>query len=158
MKKSDRISAFVESLNAPSDDLAFDPCYLGYFKCFNQQDYYEAHDVLEHLWLANQADGKQDPNYRFFKGLIQLAGAFVHLKKQFARPTHPKDGTRARPASRLFLMAKENLAPYAPVHLSLDVADLCRFCEEQSRAIIQADYSVNPWSPAAAPTLQLLAR
>jgi hypothetical protein len=155
MKKSDRISAFVESLTDPTENLAFDPCYLGYFKCFNQQQYYEAHDVLEHLWLANQADGQKDPNYAFFKGLIQLAGAFVHLKKQFLRPTHPKDASRMRPASRLFLLAQKNLSPYGPVHLSLNVESICRFCDERAKAIMDADYKINPWNPENPPILEL---
>ena len=47
--------------------------YLAYFECFNRQLYYEAHDVLEALWLVD----KHTPNGAFYKGLIQLAGAFV---------------------------------------------------------------------------------
>jgi hypothetical protein len=31
--------------------------------------------VLEHLWLDCR-----DSNHLYFKGLIQIAGAFVHLK------------------------------------------------------------------------------
>ena len=56
-----------------------DAHYLGYFACFNRGWFYEAHDVLEELWLANRTG----PNYAFYKGLIQLAGAFVHLQKIF---------------------------------------------------------------------------
>ena len=81
MKKHDRISAFVETLEA-SETTAFHPCYAGYFECFNQGDYYEAHDVLEHLWLECR-----DENHLYFKGLIQIAGAFVHLKKQSRKLT-----------------------------------------------------------------------
>ena len=40
-------------------------------------------------------------NYLFFKGLIQVAGAFVHLQKQFLHPEHPKHRPRLRPAVRL---------------------------------------------------------
>src|SRR5882757_6923511 len=112
-KKADRIEAYVTSLGM--EGTAFDPCYLGYFACFNSQEYYEAHDVLEHLWLQ----GRDDGNYAFYKGLIQLAGAFVHLKKQRARPGHPKDGRRLHPAVRLFALAEKNLTPYGPAHLGL---------------------------------------
>ena len=73
MKKNDRISAYIGQLGA-DPGLALDPCYQGYFKCFNAGAYYEAHDVLEHLWLRTR-----DENHLFFKGLIQVAGAFVHL-------------------------------------------------------------------------------
>ena len=42
-EKGDRIQAYVESLSTGSKH---DPCYIGYFMCFNEQKYYEAHDVL----------------------------------------------------------------------------------------------------------------
>ncbi len=77
--------------------------------------------MLEHLWLE-----ARDGNHAFYKGLIQLAGAFVHLQKQFQRPHHPKDGNRARPAVRLFLLAARNLAPYRPLHLRLNVESVWR--------------------------------
>jgi len=156
MKKSDRIEAFVENLiTAPemTPGSALDRRYRAYFQCFNEQLYYEAHDVLEHLWLQDRAKGSADT--LFFKGLIQVAGAFVHLKKQFLRPSHPTDGKRLRPASRLFRLAIGNLASYGPRHLCLDVEVLTRFCEDQARAIAGANYAVNPWSPGAAPVLKL---
>ena len=82
IKKAERIEAYVKSFGPAAE--GYDPCYLAYFVCFNTQEYYEAHDVLEHLWLQ-----REDENHAFFKGLIQLAGAFVHLKKQNLRPEHP---------------------------------------------------------------------
>ena len=79
------MEAFVETLGSVDvvAESEFDPCYLGYFACFNEQRYYEAHDVLEHLWLK---EGRSAPDYAFHKGLIQLAGGFVHLKLQWAWP------------------------------------------------------------------------
>ncbi|MEA3188290.1 MAG: uncharacterized protein QOD99_2120 [Chthoniobacter sp.] len=150
MKKADRMEAFVQALGTAADP-ALDPCYLGFFKCFNEQRYYEAHDVLEHLWLKGR-----DENYAFFKGLIQVAGAFVHLQKQALRPTHPKDGPRLRPASRLFLIARTNLDPYRPQHLRCDVTALCRLCEENAAQIEANNFQVNPWKSAHPPILQLL--
>lgn len=55
----------------------YDPRYVRFFECFNQQLFFEAHEVLEALWLPQ----RQGLNGRFYKGLIQLAGAFVHLQK-----------------------------------------------------------------------------
>ena len=95
MSKHARVAAFVKTLEEQTG--YFHPCYEGYFQCFNDGDYYEAHDVLEHLWLDCR-----DSNHLYFKGLIQIAGAFVHLKKQHARPHHPTDGRRLFPAVRLF--------------------------------------------------------
>src|SRR5438067_657768 len=53
MNKADRITRFVQQLGA-SPDSPLDPHYQGFFQCFNEQRYYEAHDVLEHLWLQNR--------------------------------------------------------------------------------------------------------
>ena len=153
MKKTDRIAEFVAQL--PTDaEAEFDPRYLGFFHCFNQQQYYEAHDVLEDLWLQGRQDPEQG-NYRYFKGLIQVAGAFVHLQKQRLRPWHPKDGKRARPASRLFQLAADNLAGYRPVHMALDVDALCALCLGLKQEIESSGFTLNPWEPEAAPQLEL---
>lgn len=148
MKKGERIESYVQSMGF--GDEGHHPCYLAYFTCFNAQEYYEAHDVLEHLWLQGR-----DENYAFFKGLIQLAGAFVHLKKQRARPDHPKDGRRMHPAVRLFALADANLSAYAPRHLGLDVLAVRRLIETYVRAIREADFTVNPWHPDRPPVLSL---
>jgi hypothetical protein len=150
MKKNDRISAFVQTLGA-DPALALDPRYQGYFTCFNAQQYYEAHDVLEDLWLQSR-----DDNHLFFKGLIQIAGAFVHLQKQFLHPEHPKHRPRLRPAVRLFELGMKNLAPYGPVHLHLDVAALLRMSTDMVSQIVASDFGRNPWQPAHAPELHLL--
>jgi tryptophanase len=148
VNKSDRISALVSGLRAAGGGI--DPCYEAFFKCFNDQRYYEAHDVLEHLWLKCH-----DETARYFKGLIQAAGAFVHLQKQFSRPAHPKDGKRLRPAVRLFRLALENLAPYRPRHLGFEVESLCRLCEKAASEIVGADFRRNPWHPEHAPKIFL---
>ena len=59
-----------------------DARYLGYFDCFNRELFYEAHDVLEDLWLLDRKGADGD----YYKGLIQLAGAFVHLQKGRLKP------------------------------------------------------------------------
>ncbi|MGB8355325.1 MAG: DUF309 domain-containing protein [Chthoniobacteraceae bacterium] len=149
MKKSERIHSFVSELGIGTSS-ALDPCYLGYFKCFNEQKYYEAHDVLEHLWLQ-----KKDENHLYFKGLIQIAGAFVHLQKQYLRPMHPKDGKRLAPASRLFELGMRNLEGYCPRHLHFDVEALYRLCAQLAGEIIDSDFRHNPWNPAQPPQLFL---
>lgn len=128
--------------------LALHPCYQGYFRCFNDARYYEAHDVLEHLWLAGR-----DEHWAFYKGLIQIAGAFVHLQKQWLRPDHPKDGKRLRPACRLFALGLANLLPYGARHLALDLGAVERMCARHVAGIVASDFTVNPWSPERAPRL-----
>ena len=81
-----------------------DPHYTGYFELFNQQLFYEAHDVLENIWLKD----KHGPNGSFYKGLIQLAGAFVHLQKN-----------RLRPSAALFKLARTNLETVSYTHLDV---------------------------------------
>src|SRR4030095_10660816 len=90
--------------------------YLGYFECFNQGLFYESHDVLEELWLQD----RQGPDSAFFKGLIQFAGAFVHLQKH--TPVRP----RLRPAAALFKLSRENLARYPAEHRRMDVSGVLK--------------------------------
>ena len=149
MKKSDRIQAFVANLDTDPDSAA-DPRYLGWFTCFNAGHYYEAHDVLEHLWL--QTTG---PDALFYKALIQLAGAYVHLRKHSEHPTHPKHTTRLRPAARLFRLAAKNLAPFAPRHHHLDVAATHTHCERLAHEIEATHHTRNPWAPDTLPQITL---
>ena len=147
MKKFDRMESFVASLHAGGQN-GLHPCYAGYFLCFNRGEYYEAHDVLEHLWLQCE-----DANELFYKGLIQFAGGFVHLRKQHLRPDHPKDGRRLAPAARLFDLAAANLAPFAPRHLQLDVSAVLDLVDEMTGHLRRSDFTVNPWSPENLPQL-----
>jgi predicted metal-dependent hydrolase len=80
-----------------------------YADCFAQGKFYEAHDVLEELWLPD----RHGPDGAFLKGLIQLAGAFVHLQKQ-----------RQGPAAALLRLALANLEPYPEVHWRLDLGQV----------------------------------
>lgn len=155
MTKGERISSFVQELTgtapvlaADGSDLARHPCYTGYFRCWNEARYYEAHDVLEHLWLGPETEFAD-----YFKGLIQAAGAFVHLQKQFQRPLHPKDGRRLHPAVRLFRLAQQNLRPFAPVTLGFDVAEFQRLLARYADAIVASEFATNPWTPETAPRL-----
>ena len=43
---------------------------------FNSRRFFEAHEVLESLWLKEQSDGKL-----FLHGLIQVAAAFHHYMR-----------------------------------------------------------------------------
>lgn len=147
MSKRERLSAFIEMLKCSAAG-RYNPCYEGFFECFNAGNYYEAHDVLEQLWLECQ-----DADRFFHQGLIQIAGAFVHLKKHRERPWHPTDGRRLRPAVRLFLLAEKNLGPFAPLHLGLDVEGVLKLCREWRCRIVQDAFQVNPWNPGAGPLL-----
>jgi predicted metal-dependent hydrolase len=102
-KKSGHIAARIEQFRGQEHNAY----YLGYFDCFNRQLFYEAHDVLEELWLAD----RHGPDGDYYKGLIQLAGAFVHIQKN-----------RSGPARALFRLAENNLGKYPEFHHQLDLA------------------------------------
>jgi len=158
MNKGERISRFVESLTMDEpgragDGIAAHPYYRAFFRCWNEQRYYEAHDVLEQVWLGKTIT-PEDAQY--FKGLIQAAGAFVHLQKNFEHPTHPKHGKRLAPAVRLFRLAEKNLAPFGPRRHDFDVAKFREMLAGYCQAVVDSNCRTNPWTPEMAPKLSLL--
>ena len=138
-------------LGPDEKDVENHPFYRAFFRCWNEQRYYEAHDVLEQLWFKSDSS---DAN--FFKGLIQAAGAFVHLQKRFEHPLHAKHSRRLRPAARLFRLADKNLSRFVPRHHGLNVAALCQLLRGYADQIVASDYKTNPWSPDTAPKLEVL--
>ena len=155
MNKRERISRWLaeatgENVNPEEAGVEKHPYYLAFFRCWNQQWYYEAHDVLEQLWLNTKS-----PEADFFKGMIQAAGAFVHLQKQFEHPSHAKHSKRLPPAVRLFRLAQRNLANFTPSHYGLDVVLFCQLLDRYADEIVASNYTINPWSPETAPKLQL---
>jgi uncharacterized protein len=53
--------------------LSEDPRYLAGVVLFNQQDFFEAHEVWEDLWAESHGDTR-----RFYQGLIQAAVGLCH--------------------------------------------------------------------------------
>jgi len=135
-RKSGKIAGLIAELQGRD----LDAHYLGYFECFNRQLFYEAHDVLEELWLPQ----RQGANGAFYKGLIQFAGAFVHLQKD-----------RLRPAAALFKLAQANLGKYPLVHERLDLETVLRMIELWLGKLETANFATNPLSAAAGPELRL---
>ena len=156
MSKGERISQFVQSLAADESTgaatgIAAHPYYRAFFQCWNEQRYYEAHDVLEQVWLH---DPITPEDAQYFKGLIQAAGAFVHLQKHYEHPTHPKHGRRLGPAVRLFRLAEKNLAPFGEARHALDLVGF-RELLSRYRGAVEAGGGKNPWSPENAPQVGL---
>jgi predicted metal-dependent hydrolase len=130
----------VVQLIAPFTGQEWDAHYLAYFACFNREQFFEAHDVLEELWLA-RGDAR---NHAFYKGLIQLAGAFVHLQKG-----------RLRPAASVLKLAATNLSQYTPAHEGLDVEDLMKLIEDWLRRLEGGGLGANPLAHRGGPKLRL---
>ena len=138
-KKSAKIAALVEACGGQEPDAH----YFAFFQCFNRGSFYEAHEVLEVLWLGD----RQGPNGPFYKGLIQLAGAFVHLKKG-----------RLAPAAALFKLARANLEKYPAVHEKLDVRDGLGLIENFLSRLGSGSPATNPFDPNHPPKLTLFLR
>ncbi|HUA38651.1 MAG TPA: DUF309 domain-containing protein [Candidatus Sulfopaludibacter sp.] len=135
-RKSKRVAEMV----AAHHGQILNPHYLGYFHCFNHQLFYEAHEVLEHLWLPD----RRGPNGAFYKGLIQLAGAFVHLQRN-----HPQ------PAAALFKLALANLEQYPRVHEHLNLETTCQLARKWLEELERTRFGVNPLTGQTAPKLKL---
>jgi predicted metal-dependent hydrolase len=138
-KKSAKIAALIE--NCQGRDLPAH--YLGFFECFNQELFYESHDVLEELWLPH----RHGPNGNFYRGLIQLAGGFVHLQKD-----------RLRPAASLFKLAQKNLRAYPAVHEHLDLENVLNLITQWIGYLETSGFNENPLASKPAPKLGLRAR
>jgi predicted metal-dependent hydrolase len=131
----------IEALLAEHGEVeGFDRHYIGFFRCFNAQLYYEAHDVLEAIWLPIRGD----PQAKFYQGLIQLAGGFVHLQKQ-----------RLGPAARLFALALKNFEAYPAHHSGVDLEAIRQLCRHHREAILASHEKINPWSLKHPPLLAL---
>ena len=138
-RKSAKIAALIESCRGGVHDAH----YHAYFECFNRGWYFEAHDVLEALWLPIRRASGGD----FFKGLIQLAGAFVHLQKG-----------RLRPAEALFRLAQANLEKFPASHLDLDLACVLALISGWRAQLTAGDFARNPLEHGAPPQLSLSPR
>jgi hypothetical protein len=114
------------------------PNYCCFFACFNRQWFFEAHEVLEKLWLGERGRPEAD----FYKGLIQLAGAFVHLQRN-----------RMRPAGALFKLARANLEKYPAREQGLDTLPVRKVIEEWLVDLEAGGFRVNPLLQKPAPRL-----
>jgi predicted metal-dependent hydrolase len=136
-KKSAKIAALIDRHRGQE----LSPYYLGYFELFNAQLFYESHDVLEELWLPI----RREPGGDFYKGLIQLAGAFVHLQKN-----------RLRPSAALFKLARTNLQKYPATHEQLDLTHILAEIEGWLSRLEKDEFRTNPLTQRDSPKIFLL--
>lgn len=147
--KQDRLDAWMQGFTGRQAGQAQAGDYIrAYLQCFNAAEYYEAHDVLEHHWLSLS---RAAPEWRCFKGLIQLAGGFVHLRLHYLEPGHRVHGRRLAPAGKLLALALANLADTREV-LSAHGLDFTEI-EEVIRRYVPREGGGNPWRPETRPRL-----
>lgn len=85
---------------------------------FNQQRFFEAHEVLELRWRQEKGESRD-----FYHGLIQIAAAFVHLQK----------GT-PEGAKELLRTAGQYLEKYRPAYQGISLEKLLA----ETRACLEA--------------------
>lgn len=92
--------------------------YLQAVRLFNNEEFFECHDVLEELWTETTSEER-----RFYQGLIQAAVALFHF-----------GNGNLGGARKLYLSSSRYLQPYGPHYMGLDVAtflDDFRHCFEE---------------------------
>ena len=87
---------------------------------FNQERFWESHEVLEAPWRRNRSP--------FYKGLIIYASAFVHVQRGNPR------GVRKQ-----LVKARRYLWAYAPHYLGVDTAGLLAHLERCLAAVSMDD-------------------
>jgi predicted metal-dependent hydrolase len=75
---------------------------------FNRGQFFECHETLEELWMAEAR-----PIRKLYQGILQIGVAFYHLR-----------AGRYRAAVKLLQGGSSYLQPFAPTCLGVDVAGL----------------------------------
>jgi uncharacterized protein len=97
---------------------------IQFIKLFNSKKFFDAHEVLEDLWIETEGERKD-----FYKGLIQSAVAFVHLERG-----------NYRGARKLFRTSCGYLNRYPGIQEGIDVNKLlCEFQDFFEAIVPQAE-------------------
>jgi uncharacterized protein len=89
----------------------YHPLYLEFFQHYHQEEYWEAHEVLEELW-------QQDRKNNFYHGLIQIAAIMHQLKRG-----------KVRGARKLSNTALMYLSPYKPSYEGVEVGEVMEWLQ-----------------------------
>jgi|694.fasta_scaffold35354_4 predicted metal-dependent hydrolase len=149
MGKQANIARQIRELGFPTDS-KYHPCYLEYFRLFNAQEYYGAHDILEHIWLGSSGE-----LHTYYKALIQFAGSYVHLQHHRREPHHRIHGRRLRPAARLFRRSAELLGGFPRNYEGITIEEIVTEALTTAETIEADGFAENPWQPAKAFMLTL---
>jgi predicted metal-dependent hydrolase len=92
--------------------------YVEGIRLFNEEEFFECHDVLEELWSETLGEDK-----KFLQGLIQASVALFHFGNE-----------NLGGARKLYHASLEKLEPYGETHMGLDLAKFkadFRICFEE---------------------------
>lgn len=87
---------------------SYDPRYLEGIRCFNECEFFEAHEVWEDLWQEYAG-----PARRFYQGLIQVAVCLHHF-----------GNGNTTGAKKLYYSCRKYLEDYQPHYLGLNLEKL----------------------------------
>lgn len=90
----------------------YHPLYLSFFDHYHQEEYWEAHEVLEELWQSQRHND-------FYHGLIQVAAIMHQLRRG-----------KVRGARKLAVSASRYLTPYAPETDDVNVNQILEWLEK----------------------------
>jgi predicted metal-dependent hydrolase len=100
----------------------YDPRYLAGILFFNEQDFFEAHEVWEDLWSESHGDER-----RFYQGLIQAAVGLYHFT-----------GGNLGGALKLYRSSHDYMAPCGSPFLGMDVTLFWQQMEQCFRPLLTA--------------------
>lgn len=106
----------------------WDPLFFEGAELFNKKEYFKAHEEWEKLWMTVPKD---DALSDFYKGLIQSAAVFEHIRRH-----------NLRGAAGLLATCIPMLERFAPRTSGLDVASLVADLDQARRQVLNTeDYS-----------------
>jgi predicted metal-dependent hydrolase len=120
---------------------SYDPRYLAGVLFFNEQDFFEAHEVWEDLWAESHGDER-----RFYQGLIQAAVGLFHF-----------GGGNLGGAVKLYRSSFDYMKACGSPFLGLDVTDFWRQMAKCFAPLLKApdpDRSLRP-APESMPVITL---
>jgi uncharacterized protein len=92
------------------------------------RQFFEAHEELELAWRAADADERD-----FYQGLVHVSVAWYQAGR-----------SNRRGCERQLAKAARRLAPFAPVHRGVDVADVLVQVERASRVVAAGSLELEP--------------
>ncbi|RAP20882.1 hypothetical protein C2W64_03793 [Brevibacillus laterosporus] len=91
--------------------------YLQFFVKFNEQEFYECHDLLEDIWMEQKTN-------KFLQGLLQMSVGLYHL-----------ECGNIKGARWMFTNAHKYLEAYAPKYWDLSVNEVLLYLEKCLQAL-----------------------
>lgn len=89
----------------PDEPSEYPDAYLEGLRLFNEEEFYECHDVLEELWADVEGGEK-----RYYQGLIQAAIALFHFGNE-----------NLGGARKLYTSSLKYLDEYGPAFMGIDL-------------------------------------